>query len=229
MASEHSTLEPPLHEMTPAIISSGLMPNLPPLTSFVLSSRTNWDILFQPLFDELLNPPPNDDHLAHEVIAPIAEVVALKPAESAGSPSLTTVNQDAPSTSNSQTSPETQSLVISNDVEEENHDLDVAHMNNDLFFGIYKVKLDELEGISKNKARLVASVYRQEDRIDFEESFPPVARLEAIRIFIAFVAHMDMIAYQIDVKTAFLNGILHEEVYVSQPDGFVDQDNPYHV
>ncbi|GJR15426.1 retrovirus-related pol polyprotein from transposon TNT 1-94 [Tanacetum coccineum] len=70
---------------------------------------------------------------------------------------------------------------------------------------IYKVKLDELGGILKNKARLVARGYRQEDGIDFEESFAPVARLEAIGIFLAFVAHMNMVVYQIDVKTAFLN------------------------
>nr|GEY51214.1 copia protein [Tanacetum cinerariifolium] len=65
--------------------------------------------------------------------------------------------------------------------------------------------------------------------IDFEESFAPVARLDATRIFLAFAAHMNMIVYQIDVKTAFLNGILREEVYVSQPNEFVDQDNPNHV
>ncbi|GKC74270.1 retrovirus-related pol polyprotein from transposon TNT 1-94 [Tanacetum coccineum] len=94
---------------------------------------------------------------------------------------------------------------------------------------IYKVKLDELGGILKNKARLVARGYRQEEGIDFEESFAPVARLEAIRIFLAFTAHMNMVVYQMDVKTAFLNGNLREEVYVSQPDGFVDPDNPYHV
>ncbi|GKA73488.1 retrovirus-related pol polyprotein from transposon TNT 1-94 [Tanacetum coccineum] len=94
---------------------------------------------------------------------------------------------------------------------------------------IYKVKLDELGGVLKNKARLVARGYRQEEGIDFEESFAPVARLEAIRIFIAFAAHMNMIVYQMDVKTAFLNGILREEVYVSQPDGFVDPENPNHV
>ncbi|GJT40493.1 retrovirus-related pol polyprotein from transposon TNT 1-94 [Tanacetum coccineum] len=94
---------------------------------------------------------------------------------------------------------------------------------------IYKVKLDELGGILKNKARLVARGYRQEEGIDFEESFAPVARLDAIRIFLAYVAHMNMIVYQMDVKTAFLNGILREEVYVSQPDGFVDQDNLNHV
>ncbi|GKD27274.1 retrovirus-related pol polyprotein from transposon TNT 1-94 [Tanacetum coccineum] len=83
--------------------------------------------------------------------------------------------------------------------------------------------------ILKNKARLVARGYRQEEGIDFEESFAPVARLEAIRIFLAFAAHMNMVVYQMDVKTAFLNGNLREEVYVSQPDGFVDPDKPNYV
>nr|GEU48151.1 putative ribonuclease H-like domain-containing protein [Tanacetum cinerariifolium] len=76
-----------------------------------------------------------------------------------------------------------------------------------------KVKLDELGGVLKNKAHLVARGYHQEEGIDFEESFAPVALLEAICIFIAFEAHMNMVVYQIDVKTAFLNGILREEVY----------------
>ncbi|GJX06726.1 retrovirus-related pol polyprotein from transposon TNT 1-94 [Tanacetum coccineum] len=94
---------------------------------------------------------------------------------------------------------------------------------------IYKVKLDELRGIIKNKDRLVASGYRQEEGIDFEESFAPVARLEAIRFFLVFATHINMVVYQMDVKTAFLNGNLREEVYVSQPNGFVDPDNPNHV
>ncbi|GKF44452.1 retrovirus-related pol polyprotein from transposon TNT 1-94, partial [Tanacetum coccineum] len=95
---------------------------------------------------------------------------------------------------------------------------------------IYKVKLDELGGILKNKARLVAHGYRQEEEgIDFEESFASVAILEAIRIFLAFAAHINMVIYQMDVKTAFLNGNLREEVYVSQPDGVVDPDKPNYV
>nr|GEY82298.1 hypothetical protein [Tanacetum cinerariifolium] len=94
---------------------------------------------------------------------------------------------------------------------------------------IYKVKLDDLGGILKNKARLVVRGYHQEEGINFEESFAPVARLEAIRIFLAYAAHKNMVVYQMDVKTAFFNGNLREEVYVSQPDGFVDQDNPNHV
>ncbi|GKB07772.1 retrovirus-related pol polyprotein from transposon TNT 1-94 [Tanacetum coccineum] len=297
------------------------------------------------MFDES----PNVELQAPEVIAPIPEAVAPEHAVSTGSPSSTTVDQDAPSPSNSHTPQETQTPIISHDVEEDNHDIEVAHMGNDPYFGIpipevtsdqssssviihtivppdhqvsehnskwtkdhpleniigaldrpvstrlqlheqalfcyydafltsvepknykealtqacwieamqeelheferlevwelvpppdkafvislkwiYKVKLDELGGILKNKARLVARGYRQEEGIDFEESFAPVARLEAIRIFLAFAAHMNMVIYQMDVKTAFLNGNLREEVYVSQPDGFVDPDKPNHV
>ncbi|GJR50957.1 retrovirus-related pol polyprotein from transposon TNT 1-94 [Tanacetum coccineum] len=94
---------------------------------------------------------------------------------------------------------------------------------------IYKVKLDEYGDVLKNKARLVAKEYCQEKGLDFEESFAPVARLEAIRIFLANVASKNMTVYQMDVKTAFLNGELKEVVYVSQPEGFVDPDRPHHV
>nr|GFA03189.1 retrovirus-related Pol polyprotein from transposon TNT 1-94 [Tanacetum cinerariifolium] len=88
---------------------------------------------------------------------------------------------------------------------------------------IFKIKRDEYGDVLKNKARLVAKGYRQENGIDFEESFALVTRLEAIRIFIANAASQNMIIFQMDVKTAFLNGDLNEVVYVSQPDGFVDQ------
>nr|GEX92744.1 Gag-Pol polyprotein [Tanacetum cinerariifolium] len=223
--------------------------------------RLGFDV--QSTFDELLNPPPSVDHQALEVIAPIADVIPPVQADSTGSPSSTIVDQDAPSLSKSQTTPETQSSVIPQDVEEDIHDIEVAHMGNDSLFGvsitevtsaqsssttykdaltqscwieamqeelnefkrlevwelvprpekvmvitlkwIYKVKLDELGGILKNKARLVACGYRQEEGIEFEESFALVARLEAIRIFLAYVAHKNMVVYQMDVKTAFLN------------------------
>nr|GEW82335.1 hypothetical protein [Tanacetum cinerariifolium] len=92
IASKHRSLEPALHEMTPATISSRLMPNPPPLTPFVLPSRTDWDLLFQPLFDELLTPTPSGDLPATKVIALIIEVVAPELAGSTGSPSLTIVD-----------------------------------------------------------------------------------------------------------------------------------------
>nr|GEW30132.1 integrase, catalytic region, zinc finger, CCHC-type, peptidase aspartic, catalytic [Tanacetum cinerariifolium] len=288
MASEHCSSGPALNEMTPATISSGLVQKPFSSTPFVPASRNDWDLLFQPMFDELLNPSPSVDHQAPEVIALIIDVIPPVPVDSTGSPSSTSVDQDAPSPSKSQTTPETQSAVIPQDVEEDNIDIEVAHMGNDPLFGVpilevnsaqssstasphtiiqpdhqipqhirkwtkdhpldniigqlsrpvstrlqlheqtlfcyydafltSKVKLDELGGILKNKARLVARGYRQEEGIDFEESFAPVARLEAIRIFLVYVAHKNMVVYQIDVKTAFLNGNLREEVYVSQPD-----------
>ncbi|GJV61958.1 retrovirus-related pol polyprotein from transposon TNT 1-94 [Tanacetum coccineum] len=94
---------------------------------------------------------------------------------------------------------------------------------------IYKVKTDEFGGVLKNKARLVAQGFRQEEGIDFKESFAPVARIEAICIFVANAANKNMMIFQMDVKTDFLNGVFKEEVYISQLEGFVDQDNPSHV
>nr|GEY25667.1 retrovirus-related Pol polyprotein from transposon TNT 1-94 [Tanacetum cinerariifolium] len=94
---------------------------------------------------------------------------------------------------------------------------------------IYKVKLDEYSDVLKNKAWLVAKGYRQEEGIDFEESFAHVSPIEAIRIFIANVTSKNMTIYQMDIKTVFLNDELKEEVYISQPEGFVDPDHLTHV
>nr|GEY02690.1 retrovirus-related Pol polyprotein from transposon TNT 1-94 [Tanacetum cinerariifolium] len=206
-------------------------------------------------------------------------VISLEPVVSAGTPSSMIIDQDASSISTSQTNQETSYPVIPLGVEKADHDIEVAHMDNnpytndhpldnaigdpsrpvstphqlqfealfcyfDAFLSfvkpksykealtescwikamqeeinpvmiitlkwIYKVKLDELGGVLKNKACLVARGYHQEERIDFEESFALVARLEALRIFIAFAAHMKMVVYQMDVTTMFLNGILRE-------------------
>nr|GFB38077.1 retrovirus-related Pol polyprotein from transposon TNT 1-94 [Tanacetum cinerariifolium] len=153
MASEQRSSGTVLNDMTPRTISSRLVHSTSPSTSYVPPSCNDWDLLFQPMFDELLNPPPIVVNQALEAIAPIV----------------------------------------------------------------------------KNKARLVSRGYRQEEGIDFEESFAPVARLEAIRIFLAYATHKNMVIYQMDVKTAFLNGNLREDVYVSQPDVFVDPDNLNHV
>nr|GFB52979.1 hypothetical protein [Tanacetum cinerariifolium] len=317
MASEQRSSGPALNEMTPGTISSGLVPTTSPSTSYVSPLRTDWDLLFQPMFDELLSPPPSVVNQAPKAIAPIVEVIPPVNADSTSSPSSTMVEQVAPSTSNSTTPTETQSSIIPQDVEDDNLDMEVSHMGNDPLLDVsipeatskhssstasphsnvqtnhpiphhnskwtkdhplnniigqlsrpvstrlqlhekalfyyydafltsvepktYKEALtqscrieamqEELNEFERfeNKARLVARGYRQEEGIDFEESFAPVARLEAIRIFLAYAAHKNMVVYQMDVKTAFLNGNLREEVYVSQPDGFVDPDNPNHV
>ncbi|KAJ9552804.1 hypothetical protein OSB04_016849 [Centaurea solstitialis] len=94
---------------------------------------------------------------------------------------------------------------------------------------VFRNKLDEHGIVIRNKARLVAQGYRQEEGIDYDETFAPVARLEAIRRFLAYAAHMKFQVFQMDVKSAFLNGKLTEEVYVAQPPGFTDPKHPNHV
>ncbi|GKC78979.1 putative ribonuclease H-like domain-containing protein [Tanacetum coccineum] len=94
---------------------------------------------------------------------------------------------------------------------------------------VYRNKKDERGVVVRNKARLVAQGHRQEEGIDYDEVFAPVARIEAIRIFLAFASYMGFIVYQMDVKSAFLYGKIDEEVYVSQPPGFIDPKYPKKV
>ncbi|GKE16484.1 retrovirus-related pol polyprotein from transposon TNT 1-94 [Tanacetum coccineum] len=94
---------------------------------------------------------------------------------------------------------------------------------------LWKIKTDAENTVIHNKSRLVAKGYVQEESIDFEESFAPVTRLKAIRIFVAYAAHKNFPIYQMDVKKAFLNGPLKEEVFVHKPDSFVDPEFPNHV
>nr|GEU73171.1 retrovirus-related Pol polyprotein from transposon TNT 1-94 [Tanacetum cinerariifolium] len=94
---------------------------------------------------------------------------------------------------------------------------------------IFKNKNDEENTVIQNKSRLVVRGYRQEEGLDFEESFAPVARMEAIRIFLAYAAHKSFTVFQMDVKTAFLHRSLKEDMYVCHPEGFIDADHPSHV
>nr|GEX04441.1 retrovirus-related Pol polyprotein from transposon TNT 1-94 [Tanacetum cinerariifolium] len=192
MASKQSSSGPTLHEMTLVTISLGLVPNPPSSTPFVPPSRTDWDMLFQPLFDKLLTSPHSVDHPAPEVIALIAKVIKAMQEE---------LN-------------EFERLDVWELVPRPDKVMVIT------LKWIYKVKLDELGGILKNKAQLVARGYRQEEGIDFEESFSPVARLEAIRMLHAYAVHMNVVVCQMNVKTMFLNGNLREEIYVSQLDEF---------
>ncbi|GKD88520.1 retrovirus-related pol polyprotein from transposon TNT 1-94, partial [Tanacetum coccineum] len=226
MASEQSSLEPALHEMTPATPSSRLVLNPHPSTPYIPPTRDEWDILFQLVFDELLNPPAN-------VVSPVSEVVALVPDNSIGTPSSTTIDQDAPSPNPFRSVSTRKQLKI--DAMWRNFDAFLTFVEPKNFkeaitepswIDVMKVKKDEFGGVLKNKARLVAQGFRQEEGIDFEESFASVTRIKAIHIFVAYSAYKNMTIYQMDVKTAFLNGMLKEEVYASQPEGFVDQDNP---
>nr|GEY98893.1 retrotransposon protein, putative, unclassified [Tanacetum cinerariifolium] len=181
-----------------------------------------------------------------EVIAPIAEVIPQVDDDSTSSPSSTRTDQEAPSPSKSPTPTEIQSSVILQDLRNDNLDIEVAHMGNDPLLGVPIIEVASEQSSStaspqSNEALTQACWIEamqeelheferlKEEGIDFEESFALVARLEAIQIFLAYATHKNMVVYQMDVKTAFLNGNLREEVYVSQPDGFVDSDNPNHV
>nr|GEX02321.1 retrovirus-related Pol polyprotein from transposon TNT 1-94 [Tanacetum cinerariifolium] len=154
----------------------------------------------------------------------------------ADSPVSTSIDQDSPSTSIPSTQDQERSPKISQGFEKSpktptvrDDPLHEDSTSQGSSSNIYKFKTNKFGGVLKNKARLVSQGFRQEEGIDFEELFAPVARIEAIRIFIENAAHKNMMIFQMDVKTTFLNVELKEEVHVSQPEGFVDQDNPSHV
>ncbi|GJX79627.1 retrovirus-related pol polyprotein from transposon TNT 1-94 [Tanacetum coccineum] len=94
---------------------------------------------------------------------------------------------------------------------------------------VFRNKLDENGVVSRNKARLVAQGYNQQEGIDYDETYAPVARLESIRILLAYACALDFKLFQMDVKSVFLNGFINEEVYVAQPPGFIDFEKPDHV
>nr|GEU73852.1 hypothetical protein [Tanacetum cinerariifolium] len=211
--------------------------------------------------------------------------ITIIQAESTGLPSSNSVDQDAPSPSKSHTTPETQSSVIPQDVEEENHDIKVAHIGNDSLFGVPIPEVTSAQSSSMVSPHLIVQHGHQilqhnskwtkdhplhniigqlsrpvSTRLQLHEqalfcyydvfltSMEPktykdvltqscwieamqeeLNELEAIRIFLAYATHKNRVVYQMDVNIMFLNGNLREEVYVSQSDGFVDQDNHNHV
>ncbi|GJW77148.1 retrovirus-related pol polyprotein from transposon TNT 1-94 [Tanacetum coccineum] len=241
---------PGLQCMTPATSSSRLVPNLVSQQPCIPPNRDDWDLLFQPMFDEYFTPLSND-------VSQVQEVVAPRDVDLVDSPVSTSIDHDAPSSSTPSTQEQDQSSDISQGFEESPktpifHDdtlnespyeestsqwsssnVRQTHTSFEHLgkwtkdHPIANVIGDPSRSISMRK-QLQADAM-QEEEINFEESFARVARIEAIRIFIANAAHKNMVIFQMDVKMAFLNGKLEEEVYISQPEGFVDQDNLSHV
>nr|GEU48953.1 hypothetical protein [Tanacetum cinerariifolium] len=253
--------------LTPGQISSRLVSDPISVAPYVSPTNKDLEILFQPMFDEYLEPP--------NVERPVPPAPAIQvPVVSAGAPSSTTIDQDAPSTSYSPSSsvvqpPLSHQGVAAGPTIEDNPFVQADNdpfvnmfapepssdesssgnvssaestqkqLATDALWCLYNSLLSKFEPKNVKTAMDEASWFEamQEeihefDRlhgIDFEESFAPVARIEAIRIFIANAASKNMIIYQMDVKTAFLNGELKEEVYVSQLEGFIDPDHPTHV
>ncbi|GKE60955.1 retrovirus-related pol polyprotein from transposon TNT 1-94, partial [Tanacetum coccineum] len=168
----------------------------------IVPSQQELDLLFGPLYDEFFN-------------------AGTSRVNKSSSPTYNSAQQDIlPSTNiHPTTEPSTPTHV---NAEENNNDQGE-------FTNPFVHRKDEDQTIICNKARLVAKGYAQEEGIDFKESFALVARLEAVWIFIAYAVHKSFLIYQMDVKMTFLNGSLKEEVYVAQPDGFVDPDHPKKV
>nr|GFC20109.1 retrovirus-related Pol polyprotein from transposon TNT 1-94 [Tanacetum cinerariifolium] len=148
MASEQSSSRPALNDMTPRTISSGLVHTSSSSTSYVPPSRNDWDLLFQPMFDKLLNPPLSVVNQAPEVIAPIAKVIPQVDADSTGSLSLTTVDQDAPLPSKSLTPTEIQSSVIPQYVGDDNLDMEIEHIGNDPLLVVPNLEVTSEQSLS---------------------------------------------------------------------------------
>nr|GEW49405.1 retrovirus-related Pol polyprotein from transposon TNT 1-94 [Tanacetum cinerariifolium] len=203
---------PALIFLTPGEISLVLVPNPVPAAPYVPPTNKDLEILFQPMFEEYLEPP--------RVERPVSPAPAVQaPVSTVGTPSSTTMDQDAhslsisPSSSTFQSHSLHQGIAAESTFIEANH---VAPVDNNPFINAFAME---------PSSDASSSV----DGIDFEESFAPIPRIEAILIFIANAASKNMTIYQMNVKTTFLNGELKEEVYVSQPKGFVDPDHPTHV
>ncbi|GKE06352.1 retrovirus-related pol polyprotein from transposon TNT 1-94, partial [Tanacetum coccineum] len=198
----------------------GLVPNLVPAAPYVPPTNKDLEILFQSIFDEYLEPP--------SVARPVPAAPAVPvPVVSAGTPFSITIDQDAPLTSHSPLSSEIQPPISHQGVAARPtiEDNPFAQAEDHPFVNVFAPEPSSEESSLGD----VSSAESNQEGIDFEESFAPVAQIEAIIIFISNAANKNMIIYQMDVKTAFLNDELKKEVYVSQPEGFLDPDHPTHV
>ncbi|GJT22534.1 integrase, catalytic region, zinc finger, CCHC-type containing protein [Tanacetum coccineum] len=175
MASEQHGSGPDLQGLTSRHISSGLVLNQVASTSAKPPTKNDWDLLFQPMFDEYFKSP--------SAVSTSISAATLPPPDTAEASSSTSIDKDAPS-------------------------LTKAKPNN------YKEVMEESCWIKAMQEEIYEFERLKEEGIDFEESFAPVARIEAIIIYLAYDAYKNMVVYQMDVKTTFLNGILKEEVMV---------------
>nr|GEZ42400.1 retrovirus-related Pol polyprotein from transposon TNT 1-94 [Tanacetum cinerariifolium] len=207
MAFKQRSLKPGLNSMTSGHISSGLDLTYAPSTITTQQpSEGELDLLFEAMYDDYIT----KDHPMEQVIGePSRPVLTRNQLRSDGDMcmyALSFKRLDA------------WVLVPSPD--------NISPLT---LKWLFKNKHDEEQTVIRNKSRLVVRGYRQEEGIDFKESFPLIARMEAIRIFLAYAAHKSFTVFQMDLKTAFLHGFLKEDVYVCQPKGFIDDDHPSHV
>nr|GEY77482.1 copia protein [Tanacetum cinerariifolium] len=220
--------------LSPGQISSGLVPDPFLVALYVPPTDKDLEILFQLMFDEYFEPPSVERHslwllqFKFQLFQPVhlflQQLIKMHRQQA-----IHQSNSDESSSMDISSVESTQVVHPHTHLGKRSKDHPLDNVISNPSHPIYKVKLDEYGDVLKNKARLVAKGYRQEEGIDFEESFTPVSRIEAIKIFITNASSKNMIIYQIDVKTAFLNGELKEVIYVSQPEGFIDANHPTHV
>nr|GEZ86064.1 retrovirus-related Pol polyprotein from transposon TNT 1-94 [Tanacetum cinerariifolium] len=235
MAFEQRSSKPKLQSMTSGHISSGL--DLTYASSTITTqqpSEGELDLLFKAMYDDYIGGQPS---ATARTVPPTQEHQVCQT-----STASTTIADTAPIPTNSSSLP-TNIPITSHDVDELNPNAMVDGNTLDVWVlvpapdnispltlkWLFKNKHDEEQTVIRNKSRLVVRGYRQEEGIDFKESFALVARMEAIGIFLAYVAHKSFTMCQMDMKTAFLHGSLKEDVYVCQPEGFIDADHPSHV
>nr|GEX26849.1 hypothetical protein [Tanacetum cinerariifolium] len=259
LRSYYEDVGPTHHDMTPETLSSGLVPQPPSLTPFVPPTINEWDTLLQPLFDEYFRPLPCVDHPVPKVAALVLAVSTCSPSStSVDQDASSPINQPPKRISkwtkdhliDNVTGDPSRPVYTRHQLQDEAlfyyFDAFVSSFEPKSYkealteFGWIKAmqevlnkfeRLEVWELVPRPDRVMIITlkwIYKEEG-IDFQESFTPFVQLKAICIFRAFVAHINMVVYQMDVKIAFLNGILREEVYVSQPDGFVDPENPNNV
>nr|GFA24756.1 Gag-Pol polyprotein [Tanacetum cinerariifolium] len=187
-----------------------------------VTTSNELDLLFSLMFDELLN--------GSSKVVSKSSVVCSANAPNQLQHHTTPLNNHTTHVPTCQVSTLAQTVTFSENINQVETYAENDQVGDDEFINIFctllwKNKRDEENTVIRNKSRLVAKGYAQKEGVDFEESFAPVAWLEAVRLFIAYAAHKSFTVYQMDIKTSFLYGPLKEEVYVNQPDGFVD---PYH-
>ncbi|GJY26844.1 retrovirus-related pol polyprotein from transposon TNT 1-94 [Tanacetum coccineum] len=214
-APVHSSSGPNPNLLTPGPISSGLVPNSAPAIPYVPPTNKDLELLFQPMFDEYFETPTGDHQMPHVPAVPPPVILT-------GLSVSISFDHDAPSGSHSPSSSAHQSSSVHHGVATE-HSFEVnpfAATEHEPFVNVFA---PDPNSEASSSGTLTITTPKKKGILR------PVARLEAIRIFLANAASKNMTVYQMDVKTAFLNGELKEEVYVSQPEGFVDPDRPHHV
>nr|GEV30179.1 integrase, catalytic region, zinc finger, CCHC-type, peptidase aspartic, catalytic [Tanacetum cinerariifolium] len=170
-------------------------------------SQQELDLLFGPLYDEFFT-------------------AGTSSVNKSSSPTNNSNKKDTQPTTNIQPKSEPSTPTYVHAEENNDNQAKEEHLQDDEFTNHFCTLVQE---VVKSSSYNIAKGYAQEEGIDFEESFAPVARLEAVRIFIAYAAYKSFPIYQMDMKIAFLNGPLKEEVYVAQPGGFIDPDHPKKV